>query len=110
LYFAFVIDVFSRRVVGSQFATHICDTLVIDALRMALGQRRAGADVVLVVHSDAGGQYTSYDHVQVLDDHDVLQSIGTVGDALDNGMAESFVDSFKTELIRDRVWPTRTGL
>jgi putative transposase len=110
LYFAFVIDVFSRRVVGWQLATHMRDTLVIDALRMALTQRRPGADVGLVVHSDAGSQYTSYDHVQVLDDHDVLQSIGTVGDALDNAMAESFVDSFKTELIRDRVWPTRSGL
>lgn len=110
LYFAFVIDVFSRRVVGWQLATHMRDTLVIDALRMALAQRRSGADVVLVVHSDAGSQYTSYDHTQVLDDHDVLQSIGTVGDALDNALAESFVDSFKTELIRDRAWPTRTGL
>ena len=110
LYLAFVIDVYSRRVVGWQLATHMRDTLVIDALRMALGQRRPGADVALVVHSDAGSQYTSYDHVQVLDDHDVLQSIGTVGDALDNAMAESFVDSFKTELIRDRAWPTRTGL
>ena len=110
LYLAFVIDVFSRRVVGWQLATHMRDTLVIDALRMALGQRRSGADVVLVVHSDAGSQYTSYDHVQVLDDHQVLQSIGTVGDALDNAMAESFVDSFKTELIRDRAWPSRTGL
>jgi len=49
------------------------------------------------------GQYTSHDHVQVLDDHDVLQSIGTVGDALDNAMAESFVDSFKTELPRPRL-------
>jgi transposase InsO family protein len=110
LYFAFVIDVFSRRVVGWQLATHMRDTLVIDALRMALAQRRPGADVVLVVHSDAGSQYTSYDHTQVLDDHEVLQSIGTVGDALDNAMAESFVDSFKTELIRDRAWPSRTGL
>jgi transposase InsO family protein len=110
VYFAFVIDVYSRRVVGWQLATHMRDTLVIDALRMALAQRRSGADVVLVVHSDAGSQYTSYDHTQVLDDHDVLQSIGTVGDALDNALAESFVDSFKTELIRDRAWPTRTGL
>ena len=76
LYFAFVIDVFSRRVVGWQLATHMRDTLVIDALRMALTQRRPGADVALVVHSDAGSQYTSYDHTQVLDDHDVLQSIG----------------------------------
>jgi putative transposase len=97
-------------VVGWQLAAHMRDTLVIDALRMALTQRQPGADVTLVVHSDAGSQYTSYDHTQVLDDHDVLQSIGTVGDALDNAPAESFVDSFKTELIRDRAWPSRTGL
>ncbi len=85
LYFAFVIDVFARRVVGWQLATH-ASTRVIDALRMALSQRRAGADVVLIVHSDAGSQYTSYDHTQVLDDHDVLQTIGTVGDALDKAL------------------------
>jgi putative transposase len=110
LYLAFVIDVFSRRVVGWQLAAHMRNTLVLDALRMALTQPRPGADVRLVVHSDAGSQYTSFDYTQVLDDHDVLQSIGTVGDALDNALAESFVDSFKTELIRDRAWPARTGL
>jgi putative transposase len=110
LYFAFVIDVYSRRVVGWQLATHMRTTLVLDALRMALTQRRQGADVALVVHSDAGSQYTSFDYTQVLDDHDVLQSIGSVGDALDNALAESFVDSFKTELIRDRAWPSRAGL
>jgi transposase InsO family protein len=47
---------------------------------------------------------------QVLDDHAVLASIGSVGDAFDNAMAESFVDTFKTELISDRVWRTRTQL
>jgi hypothetical protein len=52
-------------------------------------------------------QYLSYDYSQVLDDHKVLASVGTVGDAYDNALAESFVDSFKTELIRDRVWRTR---
>ncbi len=56
------------------------------------------------------GQYTSHDFAQVLDDHDVLASIGSVGDAYDNAMAESFVDSFKTELISDRVWRTRSQL
>jgi putative transposase len=49
-------------------------------------------------------QYTSIDFTQTLDDHRVLQSIGSVGDALDNALAESFVDSFKTGLIADRVW------
>ena len=56
------------------------------------------------------GQYTSHDFTQALDDHGVLGSIGSVGDAYDNAMAESFVDSFKTELISDRVWRTRTQL
>jgi putative transposase len=56
------------------------------------------------------GQYTSLDFRQVLDDHHVLASIGSVGDALDNALAESFVDSFKTELIADRVWRSRSQL
>ena len=55
-------------------------------------------------------QYTSFDYNQELDDDDVLASIGSVGDAYDNAMAESFVDSFKTELIADRVWRTQTQL
>jgi putative transposase len=84
--------------------------LVLDALRMALTRRQHGADLELVHHSDAGSQYTSFAFQQVLDDHQVLGSIGSVGDALDNAMAESFVDSFKTELIRDRVWRTRSQL
>jgi hypothetical protein len=52
-------------------------------------------------------QYTSTDYTQVLDDHRVLASVGSVGDAYDNALAESFVDSFKTELIADRVWRTK---
>ena len=61
-------------------------------------------------HTDAGSQYTGFDYTQELDDHRVLRSIGTVGDAYDNAMAESFVDTFKTELIADRVWRTRSQL
>jgi putative transposase len=110
VFFAFVIDVWSRRVVGWQLAGHMRTDLVLDALRMALARRRTGADVELVHHSDAGSQYTSYAFGQVLDDHNVLASIGTVGDAYDNALAESFVDSFKTELIADRVWKTKAQL
>ncbi|MCA1678170.1 MAG: IS3 family transposase, partial [Actinobacteria bacterium] len=55
-------------------------------------------------------QYTCIDFTQTLTDHRVLQSIGSVGDAYDNALAESFVDSFKTELISDRVWKTKTQL
>ena len=110
VFFSFVIDVYSRRIVGWQFASHMRTTLVLDALRMALTRRQAGADLQLVHHSDAGSQYRSYDYTQTLDDHNVLASIGSVGDAYDNALAESFVDTFKTELIRDRVWQTRTQL
>lgn len=61
-------------------------------------------------HTDAGSQYTSYDYTQTLEDHGVLASIGTVGDAYDNTVAESFLDSFKTELITDRTWATTSQL
>jgi putative transposase len=84
--------------------------LCLDALRMALGLREPGAHVELVHHSDRGSQYTSIDYAQVLDDHRVLASVGSVGDAYDNALAESFVDSFKTELIADRVWRSRSQL
>ena len=110
VFFSFVIDVFSRRVVGWQFSTSMRTDLVLDALRMALTRRPAGADVELIHHSDAGSQYTSFAFQQVLDDHRVLGSIGSIGDAYDNAMAESFVDTFKTELISDRVWRTRSQL
>lgn len=110
LFFAFVIDAFSRRIVGWQLAPHMRTDLVLDALRMALAQREPGADVELVHHSDRGSQYTSIDYTQTLTDHGVLASVGTVGDAYDNAMAESFVDSFKTELIADRSWQSRTQL
>jgi putative transposase len=109
-FFSFVIDVFSRMIVGWQLACHMRTDLVLDALRMALGLRAPGADVALVHHSDAGSQYTSHDYRQELTDQQVLASIGTVGDCYDNALAESFVDSFKTELIADRVWRTRAQL
>jgi transposase InsO family protein len=110
VFFSFVIDVYSRRVVGWQFSTNMRTDMVLDALRMALTRRQAGADIQLIHHSDAGSQYTSFAFQQELDDHGVLASIGSVGDAFDNAMAESFVDTFKTELISDRVWRTRSQL
>jgi putative transposase len=110
VYFAFIIDVFSRRVVGWQLASHMRTDLVLDALRMALGTRAPGADFRLIAHTDRGSQYTSAGYTQVLDDHRVLASVGSVGDAYDKALAESFVDSFKTELIADRVWRSRSQL
>ena len=110
LFFAFVIDVYSRRVIGWQLATHMRSSLCTDAVAMALSRRGPGADVALVHHSDRGSQYTSIDFTQTLADHGVLQSVGSVGDAYDNALAESFVDSLKTELLADRVWRSHTQL
>ena len=110
MYFAFLIDVFSRMIVGWQLASHMRCDLVLDALRMALGTRQPGARVQLVAHTDQGSQYTAEDYTQELDDHHVLASVGTVGDCYDNALSESFVDSYKTELIADRVWRTHAQL
>ena len=110
VFFSFVIDVYSRKVVGWQFASHMRTTLVLDALRMALSTRERVEEVRLIHHSDRGSQYVSGDYTQTLEDNDVLGSVGSTGDAYDNSMAESFVDSFKTELIADRVWRTRSQL
>jgi putative transposase len=110
VFFAFVLDAFSRMIVGWQLAAHMRTDLVLDALRMALHRRGPGADVELIHHSDRGSQYTSIDYTQTLADHQLLASVGSVGDAYDNALAESFVDSFKTELIADRVWRSRSQL
>ncbi len=89
VFFAFVIDAYSRKVVGWQLAQNMRTTLVLDALRMALSQRRGGADIELVHHSDRGSQYTSIDYTQTLSDHGVLASVGAVGSAYDNATSSS---------------------
>ncbi|MCA1679759.1 MAG: IS3 family transposase [Actinobacteria bacterium] len=96
VFFSFVLDVYSRKVVGWQFAGHMRTSLVGDALDMAVAARRPDEDNLLIHHSDRGSQYTSADFTDALDDHGILASLGTTGDAYDNAMAESFVDTFKT--------------
>jgi putative transposase len=110
VFFAFVLDAHSRMIVGWQLASHMRTDLVLDALRMALHRREPGADVQLIHHSDRGSQYTSIDYTQTLSDHRALASVGSVGDAYDDALAESFVDSFKTEPIRDRAWRSPSQL
>jgi putative transposase len=110
VFFSFVIDVFSRMIVGWQFAAHMRTELVADALEMAVAVRGVDEDSVLIHHSDRGSQYTSHDFNDALDDRGILASLGSTGDAYDNALAESFVDSFKTELIADRVWRSRDQL
>jgi putative transposase len=89
VFFAFVLDAYSRRIVGWQLAGHMRTTLVLDALRMAPRQRGSGGDVELVHDSDRGSQYTSIDYTQTLADHGVLASVGSVGVAYDNALADA---------------------
>jgi putative transposase len=110
LFLSFVIDVYSRMIVGWQLAGHMRESLVEDALQMAVATRRIDPQQLLIHHSDHGSQYTSGDFTAALREHGIHASLGSVGDAYDNALAESFVDSFKTELIADRVWQTRDQL
>jgi putative transposase len=107
LYLAVVLDAWSRKVVGWSMANHLRTELVLDALEMAIGQRRPDG---VIHHSDQGSQYTSLAFGKRCKEAGVRPSMGSVGDAYDNAMAESFVDSFKTELIADRVWRSRSQL
>lgn len=110
VFLSFVIDVYSRMIVGWQLAGHMRESLVEDALQMAVATRAPERDGLLIHHSDHGSQYTSQDFTTALREHGILASLGSVGDGYDNALAESFVDSFKTELIADRVWQTREQL
>jgi putative transposase len=111
VYVALVIDVFSRRIVGWKADTSMRTDLVLDALQMALWARNhAGhpAGPGLVHHSDAGSQYTSISFTDHLIATGIDASIGSVGDAYDNALAETTIGLYKTELIGKRgPWWTR---
>ncbi len=99
LYLAVVLDVWSRKVVGWSMANHLRAELVLDALEMAIGQRRP-KDVVH--HSDQGSQYTSLAFGKRCSEAGVRPSMGSVGDAYDNAMAESFFSTLEAELLSRR--------
>jgi putative transposase len=105
VYLAFIVDACSRRVVGWSMATHLRTELVIDALQMAIARRKPAPG--LVHHSDRGVQYTSLSFGKRLEDEELLPSMGRVGSAYDNALAESFIASLKTELLYRNTWPTR---
>jgi putative transposase len=103
-----VVDCFSRRIVGWSMAEHLRTDLVLDALDMAISQRQPAPG--LVCHSDHGCQYTSFAFGRRLHASDLVASMGTVGDALDNAVAESFFATLECELLDRHLWPTRAGL
>ena len=110
-YAAFVLDVFSRRVVGWQVSTSLRTDLALDALEMGLWERRrAGQDITgLIHHSDAGVQYRAIRYTERLAEADAVASIGTVGDSYDNAMAEALNSLFKAECIRNPVMRPKGG-
>ncbi|GAA3224852.1 hypothetical protein GCM10020256_33980 [Streptomyces thermocoprophilus] len=115
VYVAFVVDVFSRAIVGWSAATSKRAKLVLDALDMALWRRdRAGtpAGPGLVHHSDAGSQYTSFAFTAHLLEAGIDASVGTVGDALDNALMESQIGLYKNgadQALSALAWPRRCG-
>ena len=114
VYVAFVVDVFSRRILGWRVSTSKEASLVVDAFRQALQVRHRGdatqgewTATGLVHHSDAGSQYVSVALTAELLEAGIAGSIGTVGDALDNALCESTIGLFKTEAIHGPSWPDR---
>jgi putative transposase len=105
LYLSFVLDTYSRKVVGWSMANNLKTELVLDALNMAIYTRRPQPG--LVHHSDRGSQYTSVEFGSRLKEAGLLSSMGSVADAYDNSMAESFVSTLKRELIHRHSWPSR---
>jgi putative transposase len=105
LYMSFVLDAYSRRLVGWAMATHLRTELVVDALQMAIWRRKPRAG--LIHHSDQGVQYASLSFGKRLKEAGIVPSMGSVGSAYDNAMAESFVATLKSELLYRHSWPTR---
>ncbi|WP_420826917.1 IS3 family transposase [Micrococcus endophyticus] len=104
VYAAFIIDVFSRRVLGWQLSKSLRTDLALDALEMAFWTRqRAGQDVAgLRHHSDKGVQYVAVRYTQRLAQAGAVASVGSTGDSYDNALAEAFNSLFKAELIRNK--------
>ncbi|WP_148575820.1 IS3 family transposase [Nocardioides caldifontis] len=104
VYAAFVIDVFSRRVVGWQLAKNLRTDLALDALEMGLWTRaRAGHDTTgVIAHSDKGVQYLAVRYTQRLAEAGAVASVGSTGDSYDNALAEAFNSLFKAELVRNK--------
>ena len=103
LYLAVVLDVFSRKVVGWAMANHLRTELVLEALNMAIAQRRPQG---VIHHSDKGAQYTSLAFGKRCREMGIVTSTGSAGDCYDNAMAESFFATLECELIDRRSFRT----
>jgi transposase InsO family protein len=99
VYVAFIIDVFTRFIVGWQISTSLRSDLAIDALEMAIYSHNGNDLSELIHHSDRGVQYLSIRYSERLSEAEIVASVGSKGDGYDNALAESFNGLYKTELI-----------
>jgi putative transposase len=109
VYLGVVLDAWSRRIVGWSIADHIRAELVVDAVQMALWRRRPPPGQT-IAHSDHGSQYTSWAFGRRLRAGGLLGSMGSIGDAYDNAMCESFFHSLQLELLDQHRWQSRRQL
>jgi putative transposase len=105
LHLAFILDAYSRKLVGWSMASHLRTELVVDVLEMAVWRRKPGAG--LIHHTDRGSQYTALSFGKRLEEVGIAPSMGRTGSALDNAMAESFISTLKAELVDRHRFPTR---
>jgi len=105
LYLAVVLDLYARRIIGWSMQATLKRQLVLEALDMAIKQRRPQSG--LLHHSDRGSQYASHDYRALLIDNNIDISMSRRGNCYDNAVAESFFGSLKTECIRGVVYPSR---
>ena len=103
LYLAVILDAWSRRIVGWAMATHLRTELVLNALHMAIQQRRPEG---VIHHSDQGSQYTSLQFGTRCHEAGILLSMGSVGDCYDNAMCESFFATLECELLDRQTFRT----
>jgi len=109
VYLAVVLDAWSRRVVGWSIADHMRSELVVDAVQMAVSRRQPPTGQC-VAHSDHGSQYTSWAFGTRLRAAGLLGSMGSIGDAYDNSLAESFFHTLQLELLDEHRWDSRRQL
>ncbi len=108
VYTAFVVDAFSRAIVGWRVSSSLRPELALDALEMAVWSRRGSDLGGLVHHSDRGAQYLAIRYTERLADEGAVTSVGSRGDSYDNALAETVNGLYKAELIRAR-GPWRTA-
>lgn len=105
LFLAVVIDLFSRKIIGHATGHRQTTPLIIDALKMA--SQRLSKKNKVILHSDQGSQYSSYEYIQFAKKHNIILSMSRRGNCYDNAVAESFFKTLKKELVRKQIFATR---